>query len=69
MKSKEKTNKNQDDKKVSRRQATKKLLVGGGIAGATTLNANRWVKPVVDSTVLPAHAGASGNEEMVEEAS
>jgi hypothetical protein len=40
--------------------ARRKILLGlsGGLVGATQLPA-RWVKPVVDSVLLPAHAAAT----------
>ena len=62
MKSKQDAKKKQDKEKISRRQATKKLLAGGGIVSAATMDVNKWVKPVVNSAVLPAHADSSDDE-------
>ena len=46
--------------KLSRRQALKTLLAAGGSIGAASFLPARWMKPVVQSGVLPAHAQASG---------
>ena len=62
MNDKQEPNRNSNEKKLSRRQATKKLLASGGIVGAAAMNTDRWVKPVVNSTALPAHAGLSDDE-------
>ena len=43
----------------TRRGALRKILAAGGvIAGAQTLP-NSWKKPIIESVVLPAHAGTS----------
>ena len=42
----------------SRRKAAKNILVGGGIIGGAVAG-QKWVKPVMKKTVLPAHANLS----------
>jgi hypothetical protein len=42
-----------------RRKALRKLLVGGGIVGASTQLPDKWMKPLVDSVLVPAHAQTS----------
>lgn len=42
-----------------RRQALKKILAGSSIVGASAVVPDKWVKPVVDVVVLPAHAQPS----------
>ena len=42
-----------------RRKALQKLLVGGGIVGASTQLPDKWTKPLVDSVLVPAHAQTS----------
>lgn len=44
------------DETDRRRRAALKVLAGAG--GVVT--ASRWLKPVVDAVVLPAHAASSG---------
>ena len=44
------------DNKTKRREFLKKTAVTGGLAGASGIT---WIKPVVDSVVLPAHAQTS----------
>ena len=39
-----------------RRALFKKLAIGGGISAAVTAMPAKWIKPVVDIVVLPAHA-------------
>jgi hypothetical protein len=46
--------------KISRRQALKTLLAAGGSIGAVSFLPAKWLKPVVESGVLPAHAQTSG---------
>jgi hypothetical protein len=43
-------------KKPARRKLLKSLAAGGTVAAVTP---SKWIKPVVESTVLPAHAQAS----------
>ena len=43
----------------NRRSSLKRILVGGGIISAGSQVPNKWVRPVVDSVMLPAHAQAS----------
>jgi hypothetical protein len=45
----------------SRRKALKKIAVGGAAAGALALT-GKWVKPVVNTIILPAHAQATNAE-------
>ena len=40
---------------TGRRKAVKRLLVGGGVIGATA-HSEKWTRPVMDSVVLPTHA-------------
>ena len=49
-----------EDKLEKRRQALKKILAGGGTAVTAASIQDNWVKPVIESTVLPAHAQTSG---------
>ena len=44
-------------KKINRgrRQVTRNILLGGGVIGAGATR-DLWSKPVIKSTVLPAHA-------------
>jgi hypothetical protein len=45
----------------SRRDALKRLAVGGVVvAGATQVLPKKWMKPVVDSVILPVHAQSTG---------
>lgn len=45
--------------KISRRNALKTLLATAGGLGAAAFLPSRWVKPVVESGVLPVHAQSS----------
>ncbi len=56
--SKETKKSNARPQDISRRTAAKKVLIGGGIIGATVAQ-DKWVKPVVDSALLPVHAEPS----------
>ena len=40
----------------AKRTTTKKILLGGGVLGVAAASKAGWVKPVVNSTLLPAHA-------------
>ena len=40
----------------TRRSTTRKMLLGGGALGVAAAAQSGWVKPVVDSALLPAHA-------------
>ena len=46
--------------KISRRKALKALAAAAGGLGAAAFLPAKWVKPVVESGVLPAHAATSG---------
>ena len=48
-----------DDKKVTRRQAAKTVLVGGGLLGSIGGSSGEWVKPVIKNVALPVHAGTT----------
>ncbi len=44
-------------KTTTRRKIIKRTVTVGALAGtASQLNAGKWIKPVIDSTVLPIHA-------------
>ena len=45
--------------RMGRRQLLKTLIAAGGMTVASTLLPNKWVKPLVEVGVLPAHAQAS----------
>ena len=47
---------------VEKRQTARKILLGGGVIGAAAVTSKQWIKPVVESTVLPAHADVSEAE-------
>ena len=54
-------NDNQSSKQgEGRRGALKKLLAGGGVVVGSSALPSEWTKPVIESIVLPAHAGMSG---------
>ena len=44
---------------LSRRKMLKTLVAAGGAVGAASFLPEKWLKPVVQSGVLPAHAAAS----------
>jgi hypothetical protein len=50
--------------RIGRRQLLKTLITAGGVAAASTLLPGRWVKPLVEVGVLPAHAQASAPTPM-----
>ncbi|MDA9981506.1 twin-arginine translocation signal domain-containing protein [Gammaproteobacteria bacterium] len=43
----------------ARRRLIKSLAAGGGVLTTGAMVPNTWVKPVVDSVIMPAHAGFS----------
>ena len=43
----------------ARRKLIMSLAAGGGVLTAGKMVPNTWVKPVVDSVVMPAHAQCS----------
>jgi len=46
---------------TSRRDALKRLAVGGAVlGGAVATLPKKWMKPVVDSVIVPVHAQATG---------
>lgn len=59
-------NRSQGSKKkktdVQKRKTARKILLGGGVIGAAAVTSKQWIKPVVESTVLPAHADVSNPE-------
>jgi hypothetical protein len=44
---------------ISRREAIKALAAGGGVLAATAFLPGKWIKPVIEAGVLPAHAQSS----------
>ena len=48
-----------NQKALSRREVLKALAVVGGAAAASALLPEKWLKPVVEAGVLPAHAQSS----------
>ncbi len=42
-----------------RRQALKNIALGGGLISAASMAPQKWVRPVVDSVILPSHANTS----------
>jgi hypothetical protein len=50
---------------LSRREVLKALAVIGGAAAASALLPERWVKPVVEAGVLPAHAQSSACSQLL----
>lgn len=55
------SSKKQDSKATARRSVLKKMVVGGGVAATAKMMPDEWQKPVVESVILPAHAGVSIN--------
>ncbi|MGI9319053.1 MAG: hypothetical protein ACR2QW_17130 [bacterium] len=53
-------NVNKDASDKTRRKALRNLLSGTGIVAGAQLAGGTWVKPVVESVLLPAHAQTSG---------
>ncbi len=45
--------------KLSRREVLKTIIAGSGALAATAFLPSRWIKPVVEAGVLPAHAQSS----------
>ena len=48
-----------------RRQLLKTAALTGGLAGVSGLTADKWVKPLVSSVVLPVHAQTSSNQRFI----
>jgi len=42
-----------------RRESMRKLLVGGGVIGASQVLPDKWTGAVVNSVIVPAHAQTS----------
>jgi len=55
----DKKHNNSDETLDSRRRSVKKILGAGGLLAGAHLASGQWVKPVVNSVVLPAHAQTS----------
>jgi len=49
-----------DAAREHRRRSVKRILATGGLAAGAHMTAGAWVKPAVESVVLPAHAVTSG---------
>ena len=60
----ENSSKKQDSKATARRSVLKKMVVGGGVAATAKMMPDEWQKPVVESVILPAHAGTSPDNGM-----
>ena len=45
-----------DNQAKLRRKLLKTAIAGGGILGASHITMDKWLAPVIDSVVLPAHA-------------
>lgn len=45
-----------DNQAKLRRKLLKTVIAGGGILGASRITTDKWLTPVIDSVVLPAHA-------------
>ena len=43
----------------ARRRLLKSLAAGGGVWTGSKVLPENWTRPVVDSVILPAHAGGS----------
>ena len=43
-----------------RREALRRVLVGGGVISSAALIPEKWTNTVLESVVLPAHAQTSG---------
>lgn len=56
------TTKKQQEAKIPDTTASRrrKLLKAGGVVASSALVPEKWIKPVVDNVVLPAHAQTSG---------
>ena len=48
-----------DASSSGRRKLLKSLVAGGGVWTTAKVLPESWQKPVVDSIILPAHAGGS----------
>ncbi len=51
----------QKDTNSQRRKLLKTVAISGGVIGATQSMPEKWLKPVVDSVILPSHATTSDN--------
>ena len=59
--SKETSARNDEPEQVSKRKTMRKMLAGGGVIASGALGGSKWVKPAIDSAILPAHAQSSPN--------
>lgn len=48
------------DAREQRRRSVKTILGAGGLVAGAQLGAGEWIKPVVNTVTLPAHAATSG---------
>lgn len=51
--------KNNNTDNPQRRNSIRKLLVGGGVIGASQVLPDSWTKTAVNSIILPSHAQTS----------
>jgi hypothetical protein len=53
------SNKSDEEKTIGRRELLKALAATGGAVTAASMLPGKWVKPVIEAGVLPAHAQSS----------
>jgi len=53
------TTEEQSNKSEKRRDALRRILVGGGVVGAGSIVPETWTGTVLNSVMLPAHAQTS----------
>ena len=58
---------NHNDKTRSRRPVLQKILGLSVVGGVSAVFPSKWIKPVVDSVVLPAHEQTSDTGERPED--
>jgi hypothetical protein len=49
-----------DQKVITRRKWLKSFMAGSAAVGASAILPDKWVNPVIETVVLPAHAAVSG---------
>jgi hypothetical protein len=54
------TDRSNDSSDLSRRRLLKTIAAGGGVLAGAKLVPDHWVKPAIESLVVPAHAQATG---------